>query len=226
LKECDDLKTIAIVPALNEARSIAGVVRGLKKAGADRIVVIDGHSKDKTVEKARKAGAVVVMQEGKGKGMAFQTFLRKEKIDGNAFYVMLDGDASYLPEELGLITSELREGNDVVLGTRAVLVHNFKSFAHWLGAKGISLVATILFFKRVPDVCTGYWGFTGNALKKLRVTAKRFDLEANLFAQSCKNGLRIKSIPISYKKRLGEAKLHVPDAFDIILHLFKQRFIY
>jgi dolichol-phosphate mannosyltransferase len=137
---------------------------------------------------------------------------------------MLDGDASYLPEEMHLITDELEKGNDVVMGTRAVLVHNFKSFFHWLGAAGISFVATVLFFKRVPDVCTGYWGFKGNALKNLNITAKRFDLEANLFSQACKQGLRIKSVSISYKKRLGEAKLHVSDALEIVLHLFKQRF--
>lgn len=220
------MKTIAIVPALNEELSIERVISGLKKAGADRIVVIDGNSKDKTVEKAKAAGAVVIMQEDKGKGMAFQTFLRKEKIDANAFYVMLDGDASYLPEELHLITDGLEAGNDVVMGKRAVLVHNFKSFCHWLGAAGISLIATVLFFKRVPDVCTGYWGFKGRALKQLHITAKRFDLEANLFSQACKKGFRIKSVPISYEKRLGEAKLHVSDAFDIVLHLFRQRFVY
>ncbi|MFH0922692.1 MAG: glycosyltransferase family 2 protein [Candidatus Micrarchaeota archaeon] len=220
------MKTIAIVPALNEELSIERVIVGLKKAGADRIVVIDGNSTDKTVEKARKAGAVVMMQEGKGKGMAFQTFLRKEKIEDDAFYVMLDGDASYLPREMHLMTDGLEEGNDVMMGKRAVLVHNFKSFFHWLGAAGISLVATVLFFKRVPDVCTGYWGFRGKVLKKLNITAKRFDLEANLFAQACKKGFRVKSVPISYEKRLGEAKLHVSDAFDIVLHLFRQRFVY
>ena len=51
-----------------------------------------------------------------------------------------------------------------------------------IGNKILSLTASILFFKRTTDLCTGYWGFKIDSLKKLKLTAEGFNLEADLFS--------------------------------------------
>ena len=215
---------VAIVPTLNEEKGLPKVLKGLK-GRVDEIVVVDGGSRDRTVEIARGAGCTVVAQEGKGKGMGFQSFLKKYPVRARDFYVMLDADASYNPAEIGKLTKLLEDGADVVTGTRMLSVHDFRSLVHAIGAVAISLAGSVLYFKWNPDICTGYWGFRGSALKKMRVTAKKFDLEANLFSEACKKNLVFRTVPITYSKRLGEEKLRAfSDGRKIAWKLVKERF--
>ncbi len=59
-----------LIPTLNEGKTIGGIVREFKSLGFSNILVIDGHSTDGTVEKAKNEGAEVVLQSGTGKGQA------------------------------------------------------------------------------------------------------------------------------------------------------------
>ena len=61
------------------------------------------------------------------------------------------------------------------------------------------------------------------ALKEIEITARGFDLEADLFAKACKKGLKLGLVPISYSKRVGQSKLAFTDAARIIWHLAKER---
>lgn len=216
------MKIIAIVPTLNEEEGLPLVLQGLRKVGVDEIVVVDGNSTDRTQEIARKAGAKLILQEGKGKGNGFQSFLKKFPIREEDFFVMLDGDASYDPQELPKFVQALKE-NDVVAGNRKFYTKAARDFVHNIGNVAISLAGRILYWHDAPDICTGYWGFRGSPLKKMRIEAQKFDLEANLFAQACKNNLRFVFIPVSYKPRLGEGKLGFKDGAVIVKRLFSER---
>jgi dolichol-phosphate mannosyltransferase len=216
-------KVVAIIPALNEEKGLPAVVSGLKKQGVEDIVVIDNGSIDRTAEIAEKAGARVLSQPVRGKGNAFKFFLKNYPVKRDYFYVMLDADASYAPKEIHRILDGL-DDYDVVSGKRQLLIHDARSLVHVIGALGISLIGSLLFLKWNPDICTGYWGFRGSALKRLNITAEKFELEANLFTQSCKKGLSIKTVPISYEKRVGEAKLKLWDSVAIVSKLVKERF--
>ncbi len=61
------MKTAIIIPTLNEEKAIAEVVRGFSRQGFD-VYVIDGHSKDRTIEVAKSSGAKILVQRGRGKG--------------------------------------------------------------------------------------------------------------------------------------------------------------
>ncbi len=218
------MKVIAIVPTLNEDQGIAEVVQGFKKVGVKEIIVADGGSDDKTREIARKKGAYV-LRVPRGKGNGFCSALQQIKIEDNAVYVMIDGDASYNPKEVGKLLKQMGR-NDIVTGSRQILVHDFKSFIHVLGGQLISWLGSLLFWHWNPDICTGYWAFRGKALKKLKqkLTAKKFELEADLFTTACKLGLRHASVPVSYAKRKGESKLMFTDALKILLKIIEARF--
>lgn len=215
---------VAIVPTLNEEKGLPKVLKGLK-GRVQEVVVVDGGSTDKTTEIAKRAGCKIILQEGRGKGMGFQSFLKKYPIRSKDFYVMLDADASYDPTELGKIVKLLEEGAEVVAGTRMLSVYDARSFLHVFGAKTISFTGSVLFLKWNPDICTGYWGFRGSALKKLHITAEKFELEADLFAEACKKKVVFRTVPVSYRKRLGEEKLRAfSDGRKIILKLLQKRF--
>ncbi len=216
-------KTIIFIPTLNEEKAIGELVTQVKKQGFKDVVVVDSDSDDMTREIAGKAGAKVLNIKGRGKGRGFQFFQSNWKIEDNCKYIMLDGDLSYDPKYLKQI-SQLLDNYDIVAGWRKLAVYNPKDLLHIIGNKIISLIGSALYLNYNQDICTGYWGFKGSALKKLKIDALKFDLEANIFAQAIKKKLSFGHIWVDYKKRVGEAKLKTMDALFIISKLFKERF--
>ncbi len=207
---------VVLLPTLNEEKGVARVIRQvpvtkLKKLGfKTKILVVDGHSKDKTREVAEKLGAKVILQKGKGKGMAFRTALHELKKNPPDALVMLDADNTYDPKEMPqLLLPIVIEEADVVMGAREIKTHK-------TGNKILTAAAKMAFKHNIKDLCTGYWAFNEEAIRKIQVDAKGFDLESDLFAKANKEGLRIKGVPVSYRKRVGESKLRISDAFKIV----------
>ncbi len=217
-------QTTVILPALNEEEGIAGVIKKCKALGVREIIVVDGRSKDKTVQIAKKLGCRVIEQEGKGKGMAFQTFLKKGLSKKSAYYAMIDADSSYDAEDIPRAVRALANGLGVVSGTRTTIRYNPRDFAHFLGNKLISFIGFALFGKLNPDICTGLWAFGRGGLEQMKITAKGFDLEADIYAQACKKNIPTGTIEIEYRPRVGKGKLRTIDAMGIIGRLFAERF--
>ena len=71
----------------------------------------------------------------------------------------------------------------------------------------LSLMASIVYFKRTTDLCTGFWGFRLNSLRGITLTAVGFNLEADLFSAVCKKKLKTKEIAIDYDHREGQSNL-------------------
>ena len=171
-------RVIALIPTKNEEESIRRVITQVRPY-MDKILIVDGHSKDKTVKIAKKEGAEIIFQEGKGKGMGFQTFLKKYPIKEDELYIMLDGDASYPAEDIPIFLENLKE-YEIVSGKRKGVRFKLKNIIHFIGNKIISLLGFLLYGKYI-DICTGMWGFRGNVLKSMKISAKGFDLEVDLF---------------------------------------------
>ena len=222
-KNNDKRNVFVILPTLNEAEGIGGVISGIKGLGSlvDGIIVVDGHSTDDTVRIARKNGCRVMLQEGKGKGAGFKTFLKKGRIDDDAYYVMLDADQSYDPKDIPAIVAGLNDA-EIVSGLRKARIQDL-DLLHLIGNKAISFAGLVLFGKWT-DICTGYWGFRGVALKKLDIKSDGFDLEANIFASMCKKKMLHKHVPVKHLKRAGKRKLKNTDAVVIAWRLFSERF--
>jgi dolichol-phosphate mannosyltransferase len=90
----------------------------------------------------------------------------------------------------------------------------------------LSGIATLLYVKPVTDLCTGMWGFNTEALRNMKLDSTHFDIEAEMFAESAKNDLRIGEVPIAYLNREGESKLIPMEAgFMILRKLVQRRFL-
>jgi dolichol-phosphate mannosyltransferase len=214
-----------ILPTLNERVGLELMLRDLKsmRFPMKNVIVLDGHSTDGTIDVAKEHGTRIILQRGKGKGMAFQTFLEEFPIKEDAIYIMMDADYTYNPFEIPEFLKLMDRGYDVVSGNRKVFVHNLKSLLHLFAGDFLSILASFLYFRLNRDLCSGYWAFRGHALKKMKINAKGFDLEANLWAEVCKRKLKFANLLIDYRKRVGMEKIRPFDAVKIILRLFKEK---
>jgi glycosyltransferase involved in cell wall biosynthesis len=220
-----------ILPALNEGRGIGKVidripVRDLTVRGYDvNVWLLDGHSTDHTVAVALARGARVVVQEGMGKGRAVSQALNSI---GSDYIIMLDADNTYDPIDVMSMMPLLEDGHDVVMGSRlnGVLEEDSMTLRNFLGNKLLSMTASVLYAKRVSDVCTGFWGFKGRVARELPIDAKGFELEAQMFSRCAKSGLVIGEVPIRYGRRAeDETKLRCfRSGIGIMFSLFRERF--
>ena len=214
-------QVVVLLPALNEVSAIGQVidripVAGLRSRGYDVAVwVVDGQSTDGTMDVARARGASTFVQTGTGKGngmrQALDSLLDRSRpgVTNDRVFVMLDADGTYPAEEIPRFIEALESGEDVVLGSRlsGSIADGAISDMNRLGNRILSALASLLFRVRVTDVCTGMWGFREDALRRFGLVAQGFDLEADLFAAVCERRARLRELPISYERRIGDPKL-------------------
>jgi len=226
------MKVCVILPTLNEEDGIAKIINAIPNPLVNKIIVVDGHSSDRTIEHAKQChkpacDIELMYQKGKGKGMAFQSFLDSFDLNSQDVYVMLDADCTYEPKEIRKIIEPIVNGEaDVVMGNRfeSENLKDIMPFTTVLGNNLLTFISKILYLKDPKDICTGYWAFSRNFIKKMRIRAKDFDLEANLFSEAVKRNFRIKIIPISYKSRVGQSKLMKKHGFLILYRLIREFF--
>ena len=109
-----------IIPAFNEADSIAHVIKEIPKTVSE-IIVVNNNSTDNTVQIAKDAGATVLTEERKGYGYAclcgMDYVAKRSKLPD--IIVFIDGDYSDYPEELSKVVSPILEKDiDFVIGAR------------------------------------------------------------------------------------------------------------
>ena len=229
-------RIVVLLPSRNEEDGIGEVIDRIPVSRISElgyqteIVVIDGGSTDSTREIALDKGARVLKQNGttgKGNGVreALQYIFNSGEIDSE-FVIMMDSDATYNPEDLPRFIGELGDV-DVVWGSRlrGKIEKNAMSRINKMGNVMLSLAASVLYFKRTTDLCTGYWGFRSSALKDLKLVAEGFNLEADLFASVSKSKLTTREIAIDYAHREGQSNLTwYTDGPRILLMTFRRRF--
>jgi dolichol-phosphate mannosyltransferase len=216
-----------------------------------RVVVVDGQSTDRTLDIARDKGAYVLVQKGRGKGVGVRQaialcdpqevvpevlalrgglcsrFAALASMLDAKYLIMLDADGTYPPRFILDIVSSLETGADVVMGSRflGTIEDGAMTSLNHFGNVLLSDLASLLYQKPCTDLCTGMWGFNGQALRTLELDSKHFELEAELFAESVKKGLRVEEIPITYLPRAGETKLVPMKAgMSIMTKLLERRF--
>jgi dolichol-phosphate hexosyltransferase len=217
-----------VLPAKNEEAAIGRTLHALPIAtlrtmGFDtEVFVLDGQSTDRTAEIGRAWGATVVTDRERGKGSALRN--ARGLFTGD-YIVMLDADGTYAADAIPRVVSRLAFGTaDVVMGRRVPQAGSM-SRIHEAGNSLLSVGATVLYGRACPDLCTGLWGFRADAFRKLPLRAKGFELEAELFALSSRQGLRIQQVRTDYLPRHGPTKLSGgPDGLRIGWWLVRSRF--
>jgi glycosyltransferase involved in cell wall biosynthesis len=187
----------ALIPAFNEARTIADVVRRVRPFVAAVCVVDDG-STDTTGDAASAAGAEVVENTaGRGKGSAIRTGLARVLSTDCTHVLLIDADLQHLPEEAPRLIDEAeRTGADVVLGERRFnrgAMPASRYYANRMGSRALSWFIGVA----VQDTQCGYRLFRADALRNLRLRARGYDIETEMLVKLRRRGGRIASAPVT-----------------------------
>lgn len=197
-----------LIPTLNEEATIGPLVKEFTAMGYP-VLVVDGHSTDRTAERAREAGAEVLLQEGKGKGAAVVQALRAIR---EPVVVMMDGDGTYAPSEAERLLAPVREGvADHVIGNRfARPAPRAFTRLNSLGNKILNKLFGLGYGVWLSDILSGYRAFRREAVQALDLNRSGFEIEAEMTIESVKQGHRFAEVPITYRPRVSgvAAKLH------------------
>jgi glycosyltransferase involved in cell wall biosynthesis len=194
-----------IIPALNEAEPIDGVVREVAATSIpDEIIVVDNGSTDRTAERARAAGARVVSEPVPGYGRACMAGLRalSPKCD---IVVFLDGDGSDCPEFMNQLVDPIAAGtHDFVIGsrTRGQREPGSMNFHQILAGRIAGLVLRLLYGVRYTDMCP-FRAIGRDALAKLGMRDQTYGWNLEMQMKAARVGLRILEIPVNHRRRAG-----------------------
>jgi glycosyltransferase involved in cell wall biosynthesis len=198
------MKLTIIIPAFNEMHTIRQVVSLVKKVklGCKReILIVNDGSTDRTHEIASKIPGVryIKLEKNMGKGAAVENGIRSANGD---IMIIQDADLEYLPKDIPRIISPILKGDaDVVYGSRFLGSISGMSTGHLIGNLVLTSATRALFGIKLTDMMTGYKAFTHEALKGVRLTGRRFELEPEITAKLAQKKLRFAEVPISYEHR-------------------------
>lgn len=185
--------TWIVIPAYNESRNIATVLRKVRNY-ATNIIVVDDGSRDRTSAVARKQGVTVLRHIiNLGKGAALKTGCEYALLQGAERIVVMDADGQHDPAEISRFLSGLRSA-DVVLGYRQL--NRRMPLIFRCGNGFINLVTFLLFRIRIRDTQCGFRAFTRKAYGKLRWNAPDYSMESEMVANVGKFQLRYVEVPI------------------------------
>ncbi len=209
------MKVTVVIPTLNEEKAVGEVIDGFKRLGFDDILVIDGHSRDRTREIAASKGARVVLQSGKGKGQAVAEAFRLVDSD---ILILIDGDGTYLPEDVERLLEPIRNNvADHVVGNRfADYEKGAFTKLNLVGNKILNLFFRVAYGVPLRDVLSGYRALKKEVYKSVELRKEGFEVEAEMTVETLAKGYRIVEVPIRYRRREGETKLNpIRDGFRI-----------
>ena len=212
--------TEVLIAALNEEKGVRATIEELKETiEANRFLVVDGHSRDRTVEAAKDCGAEVIFQDGKGKGDALAKGIKNIKAN-TRFAVITDADYTYpaecLPEMFEILTLNSEIG--MVCGNRFYSKAEGPAFRgrFSFGNKLLASAHTFLNGVGLKDPLTGLRDVRAEILRNWDVKSRGFDVEVEMNCEVARQGFKTVEVPIQYRQRIGEKKLRVRHGVGIL----------
>jgi glycosyltransferase involved in cell wall biosynthesis len=201
-----------VIPALNEEQSILLVLGSLPSAWVNEVLVVDNGSSDRTADVARAHGAEVVVEPRRGYGSACLRGLAElaGHPDGPPeVVVFLDADYSDHPEELPLLVRPILDGDfDFVLGSRLAGCREPGAMppqSVW-GNRLACFLMRRLFGASYTDLGP-FRAIRWAALERLGMRDRDFGWTIEMQIKAARQGLRIREIPVSYRRRVGKSKI-------------------
>jgi len=189
-----------LLPCFNEEAAIAQTIAGFRAAlPSATIYVYDNNSRDRTVEVAREAGAIVRTERQQGKGHVVRRMFADVDAD---LYLMADGDLTYDPAAApAMVELLLREQLDMVVGTRQHEQKDAYRGGHVLGNRLFTGLLARLFGRSFTDVFSGYRLFSRRFVKSFPVLSAGFEIETEISVHALELRMPVGEVATSYGAR-------------------------
>lgn len=208
------MRVAIAIPAYQAEASVGEVVRGALRQLPDVLVIDDG-SNDGTADRARAAGAkVVVLPSNQGKGTALGEAFRRLFAQGFDAVITVDADGQHLPEEIPRLLTSAADA-DLVLGTREHLfagMTELRRRSNRLSSRAISFAAGQPF----SDVQTGFRLYRRQLIDRIGLPSGRFEAESAMVVRAARCGLRIRTTPVKLGFANGLATSHYRPLIDSV----------
>lgn len=201
-----------VIPAKDEEGIIGAVVDAVTPF-ADEVLVVDGHSSDRTASVAAARGARVIQDGRKGKGEALRMAVAQATMD---IVVFIDADGSHEPADIPALTGPIRAGEaDLVIASRGrggsdELHGTFEQFMRYVGSQLIMLAINYRWNVRLTDSQNGFRAIDRRVALALGLRANLSTIEQEMLMRALKLGYRVAEVPShEYERRWGVSKISV-----------------
>lgn len=200
MKDVAEPRIAVILPCYNEEAAIAQTVAGFRAAlPTARIYVYDNNSRDRTVEVARAAGAIVRSERVQGKGAVVRRMFADVDAD---VYVMADGDATYdAASAPALVARLLDEQLDMVVGSRVHEAAAAYRRGHQFGNKALTGMLARLFGRSFTDILSGYRVFSRRFVKSFPALSAGFEIETEISVHALELKMPVAEVSTPYFAR-------------------------
>lgn len=200
-------RTLIVIPALNEADSIAHVIANLRRCApwADVLVINDGSS-DETGAIAEAAGAFVLhMPYNVGIGASVQTGFLFAEMCGYEVVIRSDGDGQHPPDEIEVMLEHLlKQDADIIIGSRYLEDRGYVgSAARRAGSLLLSGLISRIVGQPVTDPTSGFVACNRRAIQLCARVYPHDYPEPESIVLLHRAGLKLREIPVTMQPRLG-----------------------
>ena len=201
-----------ILPALDEELTISECIRKIRQVfldnGISGEVIVADSSTDRTAEIARSLGAQVLPVATRGYGNAY---LAGFGAAHGRYLVMGDSDNTYDFSELNKLLTPLRNGVDLVIGSRflgTIHENSMTPLHRYLGNPSLTVLLNFIFHTHFTDTHSGFRAITREAYDRLHMRTGGMEFASEMLVMASKENLRIEEVPINYYPRIAPSNLH------------------
>ena len=205
--------TITVVVPTRDEEGLVGEIVDSVRPYADEVLVIDGHSRDRTREVAAEHNARVILDRGRGKGDALRLAFDEARGD---IVVFIDADGSHDPKDIPAMVAPIIAGDaDMVVGSRGKggsdeLHGTFEQLIRYVGSQLIMLAINYRWNVRLTDSQNGFRAIRRQVGKSLGLTSNLTTIEQEMTMKALKQGYRVGEIAShEYERRWGKSKVVV-----------------
>ena len=202
----------AVILARDEEGTIGPLVEAVRPL-AGEVLVMDGHSRDRTAEIARAAGARVERDPGLGKGSAVRASL---KLVSGEIVVFMDADGSHDPADIPKLVEPIRGRlADLVVGSRFAggsdeLAVNIGQLIRTIGNISMNIAINKRFGVELTDTLNGFRAIRRDVVLALPLRENRHTMEQEMVIQTIRLGYRVANVPThEYVRKYGRSHINI-----------------
>jgi glycosyltransferase involved in cell wall biosynthesis len=214
-----------IILTKNEGAGLQSVIRSVKPYAKD-IIVVDGHSTDRTAAIAKREHTRYILDGGKGRGDGVRVGLA---LTTHPVVVLFDADGSHEPNDIPHLVAPIVSGRaDFVIASRRTggsfdRAMDFDALIRSGGSDILTMMLNRKFNTHFTDILYSFRAIKKSVVPRLALSSNGFTIEQEMLVSALQHHLKVIEIPSREKARAwGTSKLNTPDGIGLLFDLCKR----